>query len=1132
MSTTKDKYYWAQLRAALTAGQWSSPFPATAPNGTRLSWSELFRKFNKHCKGFLDVTEVASQTHALALLLSSKSIEDDDNDKADGAEYALDIGDECILPEERQPEAQTGYETLKKLESSNFDTLNFALAYYAYALGNPSECLAHLGKVPDVVHVQNHIPLPETLRASAMTLTLPSTTDSSISSVAASVFSDASISIPEIRDGRAWALTETFRSLCLQGMSNEKLFPNDLRKAAKSYSAAVPLLTIVESETTAAVAPTTSGKVDFAAFTRFRELWRWVERLIWRAVALASRTSNVLEGESTLWTWFGHYSTCSSYWPSNFRTGHRSAISVLYLRALIIRHGHAPPPTRISKPPLWLSVARGVVQEYRAILSVSTKFPKAGERNTKVEEFVDLCVGIWEASGVVGEYAGWVLDVLWWATRMTFNSYRILRHMTRLLHVSGDINLAKRTLRLYVQVVSKAWQAGDAGVGVDADTDQKWVETLVYGIRLLCRNASSLSGLDGIEDVREAESLIEKAHSRLDKENKVLSASLLLAEGICQSVYALKQQDPHLRGPRLVEAHALIQRSIDTHPTASAYYHLALSFARSGKQQDMQQAIVNAGLAVEHDSKDIRYWHLLGLLSAATEEWEAAQITLETAVSMEQVPGDNGLPDGAVLLNVPHTNGRAPIDGLPPTGNGHLNGSDEVSLVYLLGKDEKSIPPAADLLRPAQDQVYPSQSQRFEEALQLRMTQIALAEMVEGAEGAAEKLPEIFTWIADRKGTSSQTQTARSSLDGGRAPTMELKSPSELVLPPPVIHEIPEEPDERRYSLATPMSPSIATGSADLLPVPPMSITISPATPDEQASVEERQKGRDSKDSERDRERTLKRQPQDTPDRDASTSKKVQQMLKSQVHKSGARISTISKKIGNGVVRNGSLKRSNSTPDFHAVLRNTSYQASSIHSRTRLSSLIKPADSVVSESPPPPPSAILAPQTRLNQRTARETRLLSDVWLMSAATFRRLGKIEQAKGAIQEAEVRDESNPGVWVQLGLYHVALGHRQEALDAFQKALFIAPDNVPATVHMCGLYLSAPGSADSDSVDLAAGMLGHLTRGAGWDVPEAWYYLAKAYAAQGRHPQERESLSLALALSESRGVREIGAALGWCL
>jgi hypothetical protein len=36
---------------------------------------------------------------------------------------------------------------------------------------------------------------------------------------------------------------------------------------------------------------------------------------------------------------------------------------------------------------------------------------------------------------------------------------------------------------------------------------------------------------------------------------------------------------------------------------------------------------------------------------------------------------------------------------------------------------------------------------------------------------------------------------------------------------------------------------------------------------------------------------------------------------------------------------------------------------------------------------------------------------------MSAATFRRSGKIEQVRGAIQEAEVRDEENPNVWVQV-------------------------------------------------------------------------------------------------------------------
>ncbi|KAG7440123.1 uncharacterized protein BT62DRAFT_989346 [Guyanagaster necrorhizus] len=1109
MSTPKDKYYWTQLRAALTGGQWSSSYPSKALNGTALSWSELFRKFNKHCKGYEDVTEVASQTHALALLLAASSKDGDQDDAPRTGEYALELRDESVLPEERKGEAQAGYDILRKLESSNFDTLNFALAYYAYALGNPTECLSHLSKVPDVVH------------------TITSVVNLSISSAGASIISDVSLSIPEIKDGRAWALTETLRSLCLQdplGMSYEKLFPENSKRALMSYSAAIPLLTIVESEITSAVAPTSTGKLDFASFTRFRELWRWVERLIWRAIILSSRTSSVHNRGASLWTWLNHYSSCSAYWPSNFRTTHRSAISVLYLRALIIRYGHDPSITPRDKPPIWLHTARSLVQEYRAILSVSTKFPRAGERNTKVEEFVDLCVGIWEVSGAVGEYTGWVLDVLWWATRMTFNSFRIMRHMMRLLRVSGDIHLAKRTLRLYVQVVGKAWQTSDAGVGADTDTDQNWVETLVYGIRMLCKFASMANGIEGLEDVREAETLVEKAKTRLDENNQILVARLLLAEGVCQSVMALKQQDPHSRSQRLAKAHALLIRSSQASPTASTYYHLALSFARSGELQDLQQAIVNAGLAVEGNSKEVRYWHLLGLLSAATEQWEAAEMALETgaAIGEEEVSVVNGSclpaepaqmdPDNE-LLGVPSTtvngNGRV-IDGLLRTDDDRhpaLNGTKEipeVQPVYLLGENDHDIPPASDLLLPAQDHPSPSRQELFEDSLQLRMTQVALTEIVEGAEGASQMLPEIFVWVADRIGNS-------------------LKSPSELILSPSAtVSEALDQNSEEKRRL------SIAHSGSTEPSVPPIPITISPATPDGQSQDPEYVQSMALHD-----EKAAKRN--DDHERDASKSKKVQKMLKNRVHKSGARISHISKKIGSGVVRNGSLLRSNSTPDFHAVLRQTAYQASSIHSRRRLSLLMKPSDSTLNESPPPPPTPALPQPMTSNKRTARETRLLSDLWLMSAATFRRLGKIEQARGAIQEAEVRDEKNPAVWVQLGLYYVALGRSQDAIDAFQKALFISPDNVPAAIHLCRLYLSGetpPGPNMSDNIDLAAGMLSRLANGPSWDVPEVWYFLGKAYGAQSQREREHECLSLALTLSERRGVREISAALGWCL
>lgn len=120
-------------------------------------------------------------------------------------------------------------------------------------------------------------------------------------------------------------------------------------------------------------------------------------------------------------------------------------------------------------------------------------------------------------------------------------------------------------------------------------------------------------------------------------------------------------------------------------------------------------------------------------------------------------------------------------------------------------------------------------------------------------------------------------------------------------------------------------------------------------------------------------------------------------------------------------------------------------------------------------------------------------------------------------------------------------MALEHNRHAIDAFHKALFISPDDVSATVHLCRIYLTPASSSktedttmsvEQDCVDLAAGMLSHAAKGAAWDTPEAWYYLAKAYTLQGRKDKEREALTVALNLSERRCIRDIGLAVGWCL
>lgn len=257
----------------------------------------------------------------------------------------------------------------------------------------------------------------------------------------------------------------------------------------------------------------------------------------------------------------------------------------------------------------------------------------------------------------------------------------------------------------------------------------------------------------------------------------------------------MSEQDPHSRPTRLASAQALFLRSVSTHPTPSAYYHLALSYSHPGPSQDLEQAIINAGLAVESDSREIRYWHLLGLLSAATEQWDAADGALESGATMgEEIPAEahgavdgRGIPESNDLtvptgdiqakdFAKPKSNGTVTeagngsgngngnphnIEGLPPASLDSPQDQDEEPQpsVYLLERGATSLPLASDLLQPAQTQSPPTRHELFEHALQLRMTQVALAEFVAGPEGAENKLPEVFQWIAERKGVTGDSRT-------------------------------------------------------------------------------------------------------------------------------------------------------------------------------------------------------------------------------------------------------------------------------------------------------------------------------------------------------------------------------------
>jgi hypothetical protein len=177
-------------------------------------------------------------------------------------------------------------------------------------------------------------------------------------------------------------------------MAHEKL--KQPTEALANYELALPLLDELSVPSANATSPTPDP-----SFIKYRELWRWTERLLWRASVLASKHSSI----HTALTYLRQYNSFTLYYPAFFRAGHRGVLTMLHLKALFstIYEG---------KPELsWVTEARTLVETYRVVLAVCTNFPKAGDRNRKVEEYCDGLVAVWERIDANRMDSRWVIDV-------------------------------------------------------------------------------------------------------------------------------------------------------------------------------------------------------------------------------------------------------------------------------------------------------------------------------------------------------------------------------------------------------------------------------------------------------------------------------------------------------------------------------------------------------------------------------------------------------------------------------------------------------------------------------------------------------------------------------------------------
>ncbi|WVQ80288.1 hypothetical protein IAT38_002393 [Cryptococcus sp. DSM 104549] len=764
-------------------------------------------------------------------------------------------------------------------------------------------------------------------------------------------------------------------------------------------------------------------------------------------------------------------------------------------------------------------------------------------------------------------------------------------------------------------------------VEVESDSDEEFVRALLRGARLLCRDMGEAD--EAWRYVCLAGDVVELIKGREGDGDLAVEAELEgkveEAKGVVRMAMTAAGVDPLDRPSYQSQALNHLSFATTAHPTPSGFYHLAYCQAEARRIPD---AIASIRSSLEMDAQNVQAWHLLGLLLTARRDWEGAKMALEAGVRVweekeeeeEEAGGEGRVVEGAEAEGeVEAKDFAAPSSGAsagPPTST---STRQPTTPLLLPTGHFPPLPPSHPCSTPAL-----TRSALLEHIIRLRMTLNVLTEKTLGPEQAMLKQQELFAFFSARSGRNrgkmgygrgfgkaggvagvpgsggglpgrGKGGGGRESGSGGSEEAEDLGGSFVSVA-----NDGSTNPGSAGYAvpaLAPPIPPTPTT-SLGANPGVPTIISRPPSTPNTPGDATPEQ-------------RTEDEEPRESRRRSLSIRGLTSGGAKDNAAGSGGKAWPKHLGVPASVSRPGSIRgasrpssptgngtRSRTVSPSRNRTASTSTTALSLaptaHSHFRAPN---PHSSHGHPRPPPPPPIQAGGAAGDHGRTPAESRILSDLWLMSAATFRRWGKPEQGLVAIEEAEVLDPGNADVWVQLGMYEVMCagtagsGHGRgggvgrssgqpgvgekvqggeddwkKAEAAFTKALLLKPDYPPAVIGLSKLYLSqsTPQStttttttlpptpsnpnqstlhphahpnpthssflATSQSADLAEALLNQLTQQAGWDVPEAWYWLGKVAELQGREERARECWGYALGLEEGRAVRGWGEVARW--
>ena len=397
-----------------------------------------------------------------------------------------------------------------------------------------------------------------------------------------------------------------------------------------------------------------------------------------------------------------------------------------------------------------------------------TAFPKASEDNEEMDAWADEVVANWRVmcgpswddaqlgEGGKAAISRGVLDILYRAASKTFHSVKILRHLF-VVHTSlAEFDLAFKAFDTYVNITNRARDRAERSGEIDngLDDHDTVIRTAAEAIRILCRYGAFKEAERAFKIGNTISRWLKQRTPSLQEEsssNDIQSVTESILEpktlaiayraiGICRAHWARVTYDAAARSSLQSEAISFLRRALEHEKdplSLETLYSLGLVLAES---RDIPAAIkvIKRGLApsssqessLQMDSlaasttslltrnmyfnrerKQVALWHLLALLLTARSDHSMAVKACDAAFEQfGDIQALLGSPDRLVYKSE-HLNEKGKVE--------EYNG-----LVDRMDSAEK------------------------ERLLAVKLTQMALAEMIDGPSAAMEASSELLALYA------------------------------------------------------------------------------------------------------------------------------------------------------------------------------------------------------------------------------------------------------------------------------------------------------------------------------------------------------------------------------------------------